>query len=58
MKVRLEDKAKVDALEMEPRKVNKVLGEAKLKLVHAEEMEKAFAEVNRKTKKLKEEVDR
>lgn len=48
----------MDALEKELKKVNKALSEAKLKLLQATKLEKAFIEVNRRTMKLEAEVER
>lgn len=57
-KAGFKDKVKMDALEMELRKVNKALNEAKLKLVQATKMEKAFVKVNGNAKGLEAEVER
>lgn len=46
------DNTKVEALEKELGELNKVLDEAKLKLVQAMQMDKAFIEVNERAKKL------
>lgn len=47
----------MDALKMELGKVNKVLDEAKLKLLQVGEMEKAFVKVNGRVKELETQVD-